>query len=1012
MGIHGSPDSMKAILSFVFIAAVCLALDSQPLDASMEMLQETTHSHAAAKTGVKISAKLKARTTMMIGEHEVDAAAVSVAKAQMHKVIKKLGHKHPQFIGDVAGVEDLLQELNTKVNPDCVNGIHKTTKKSCLKHGFTKLKKVLDKVDALENELVQERDAAIAGRRKKEKECQASISANDNAIAKLQAQNAVSQNKRKDAFANIERLHSEINDSRDKDGGAKKTSLQSLMKTELDAVKKAYDDYWLNTEDRALVRNILMQAMWLVCVGFRSFRMHPFCVTLRQQPDFAEPGKEADAVDLANPSETYRTNSAATQRFSQTMKSVWTEQKSADSNAVNREDGDVDMEKGFVNNRAPWGVAPDGTPAVAPAEKEMTHEQLASRLSFLIETNSAPARVAGPIVDFISALQTGAAETSKKSKSLVDTIVEMDTEEGETQAKEDQEWYQMGIVEAKGETNDYSDSMEARRVEQEDKAQQIADNHKNIEDENENIATNELEVNKLGDATKRKVIECDIDYIEFDTIIEMATEELVNIQRLNSLLRFLALGEEPTKCRKAGDKMCTDDEQGTCTWVTRGKDHKGGLRKDEQFCACEYGFYGEVCELRTCPGFGNVRYPATQAGVCMDKGICNPQDGTCTNCKQHYYHGPENKCELMRCPKGIDDQGGAIRMTAEDSTDLECSGKGSCNKKTGVCTCNKDGNMWYGAHCGYRKCPSTDGKGNIVAQVAGTSVTACDGRGACQTDPDNNGKCACSARFQGEACEFFKGDCAGKGTFQVLTGRCMCGEGFIGGGCVDNSQGAKECQTCRYKSCESECSKNHGYCNRNSGKCVCKNRGDTYNGKNCKSICRKDGKLVDWSRSFDKWGWSVCPANFLMTGFRTDGGGDALYNIDLGKCEKPCEGTGSDKQNIEISHCYHENWWKKFDSKGGKFCRRNYFVAGLFRSHCNSLYCLEMAKCCQVKRSLWTKCQWTAIDKNAINNGGAEVGVAGPHAFIAGFYRGEIHTLTGLRYIRQCDPIFYGADYR
>merc|ERR1712178_74981 len=121
------------------------------------------------------------------------------------------------------------------------------------------------------------------------------------------------------------------------------------------------------------------------------------------------------------------------------------------------------MEKGFINNRAPWGVAPDGKPAVAPAEKELTHEQLAGRLTFLLQSSNAPARAAGPLVDFISALQTGTGEMTAKSKSLVDTIVEMDTEEGETQAKEDQEWYQMAIK-AQGETKDFASSMEARRV--------------------------------------------------------------------------------------------------------------------------------------------------------------------------------------------------------------------------------------------------------------------------------------------------------------------------------------------------------------------------------------------------------------------------------------------------------------------------------------------------------------------------------------------------------------------
>merc|ERR1711988_151835 len=106
--------------------------------------------------------------------------------------------------------------------------------------------------------------------------------------------------------------------------------------------------------------------------------------------------------------------------------------------------------------------------------------------------------------------------------------------------------------------------MEARRVEQRDKSSSISQQHADIEDINENMSTNEEEIEKLGAATRAKVIECDITYIEFDTIIEMAKEELVNIQRLNSLLRFLALGEEANKCSKNGDKMCTSSEQGTC----------------------------------------------------------------------------------------------------------------------------------------------------------------------------------------------------------------------------------------------------------------------------------------------------------------------------------------------------------------------------------------------------------------------------------------------------------------
>merc|ERR1711918_115444 len=112
-------------------------------------------------------------------------------------------------------------------------------------------------------------------------------------------------------------------------------------------------------------------------------------------------------------------------------------------------------------------------------------------------------------------------------------------------------------------------------------------------------------------------------------------------------------------------------------------------------------------------------------------------------------------------------------------------------------------------------------------------------------------------------------------------------------------------------------------------------------------------------------------------------------------------------------------WWKKFDTRGGKFCRRNYFVAGLFRSHCNSLYCIEMAKCCSVKRSVWINCAWKstsnwitdATTPAATGNGGAmHVDTANNDAgaFIVGFFRSVLHTLAGLTHLRQCTPIWWG----
>jgi hypothetical protein len=158
----------------------------------------------------------------------------------------------------------------------------------------------------------------------------------------------------------------------------------------------------------------------------------------------------------------------------------------------------------------------------------------------------------------------------------------------------------------------------------------------------------------------------------------------------------------------------------------------------------------------------------------------------------------------------------------------------------------------------------------------------------------------------------------------------------------------------------------------------------------------------------DKWGWSVCKRGFMLTGLKTDGLGDALYNLAYGVCEQPAEGSGPTPAGIPANECYHENWWKKFDSKGGKFCRRGYFVSGLFRSHCNSLYCIEMAKCCRAKRSQWNMCKWVKYAEDPTTQ---EATVESPY-FVAGFFRDTTHTLDGITWFRACQPYFYGSDYR
>jgi len=72
------------------------------------------------------------------------------------------------------------------------------------------------------------------------------------------------------------------------------------------------------------------------------------------------------------------------------------------------------------------------------------------------------------------------------------------------------------------------------------------------------------------DASLQSVAEnaCRIDLADIEAIMDQNNEELVNVMRLNSLLRFLVIGESPaTKC----NGQCTNEDQGSCTWATRGE---------------------------------------------------------------------------------------------------------------------------------------------------------------------------------------------------------------------------------------------------------------------------------------------------------------------------------------------------------------------------------------------------------------------------------------------------------
>lgn len=443
-------------------------------------------------------------------------------------------------------------------------------------------------------------------------------------------------------------------------------------------------------------------------------------------------------------------------------------------------------------------------------------------------------------------------------------------------------------------------------------------------------------------------------------------EDLENIAKLVSLLRSLYDKKEPTNCLKGKAEpkvMCTHKDNGWCIWNQQ--------QGNDQRCSCNVGYYGDVCENKMCPGNGEVLYEAKADGVCSNHGKCDTDTGACAKCDEGFYHGPKKACEWKHCP-----------MSKSGAVDELCSGHGTCDKKRGQCNCV---DAWSGPGCQYKKCPNSNG-----VLYPFQSGNACDGRGACSAE---TGKCSCSQPYKGKACELSNcpRDCMKRGGCNEATGKCQCPNGYSG-------------EACEFVSCPDDCNAPQaGECNRLSGKCICKMG---FSGDRCRKSTRcpvSRGeklalKVVNWYTVWDKPGWITCPPGQNIHALRRSTC-DALECLEAGACAAPCEGESSDAYVVPVRHCYHDlNVYASMDKKGWSKCEANYFVGGLFRSG-NSLYQLQMFKCCSFKASRWASCgdtNWAA----KFNGPGW---VRSPeHKFVAGLYRGKGHRLRDIDQAFTC----------
>lgn len=169
------------------------------------------------------------------------------------------------------------------------------------------------------------------------------------------------------------------------------------------------------------------------------------------------------------------------------------------------------------------------------------------------------------------------------------------------------------------------------------------------------------------------------------------------------------------ECSNRG--LC-DRDKGTCdckhTWSSsNGAMHGAGLAVGERG-DCSYNSLGLSLLSNTC----NMEGTAAAGTICGGHGTCNG-NGT----SNYYYQCLCNSgytgadCTLMTCPFGTPLFQEASGTDTARGTTEECSGRGLCDRTTGVCECQTG---FAGSACQNMDCP-----------LSGTAH--CSGQGTCKT---------------------------------------------------------------------------------------------------------------------------------------------------------------------------------------------------------------------------------------------------------------------------------------
>merc|ERR1711959_587697 len=227
----GSPSQAMKVLFVCALIAVAVAIDSETMSTDVEGTTELLQEHAKVEAKAKEGVEAHAKDTLTIWGKEVSMQKVQLAKKQLHHVMKHISAKRPQLLSSISTIQELTD------HPELLG-------EGKLNGGYKKLRKVLWKIDQLEQELFDEWEML-------RQKCDDAWNASEKKLnADIERYETMKREVREHRNG-IEEDKSNIKASENKEVGVWAARLED-SKEETTA---GYDKYWIESDDRAAVRN-------------------------------------------------------------------------------------------------------------------------------------------------------------------------------------------------------------------------------------------------------------------------------------------------------------------------------------------------------------------------------------------------------------------------------------------------------------------------------------------------------------------------------------------------------------------------------------------------------------------------------------------------------------------------------------------------------------------------------------------------------------------------------------